>query len=65
MSLLVVAGVLIGSVVLSLMFPKKLQEHDEVSHDPLDPADDPGAPDPAAGMSPCARSGREGEGVNG
>jgi tellurite resistance protein TerC len=43
-SLLVVAGVLIGSVVLSLMFPKQLEEHDEVTHDPLDPADDPARP---------------------
>jgi tellurite resistance protein TerC len=43
-SLLVVAGVLIGSVVLSLMFPKELEEHDAVSHDPLDPGDDPVRP---------------------
>ena len=43
-SLLVVAGVLAGSVVLSLMFPKELEEHDEVSHDPLTAADDPVRP---------------------
>ncbi len=43
-SLLVVAGVLIGAVVLSLMFPKELETHDEVSHDPLDPRDDPPGP---------------------
>jgi tellurite resistance protein TerC len=43
-SLLVVAGVLGGSVVASLMFPKQLQEHDEVSHDPLDESDDPPGP---------------------
>jgi tellurite resistance protein TerC len=43
-SLVVVAAVLIGSVVLSLMFPKQLDEHDAVSHDPLDPGDDPVRP---------------------
>jgi tellurite resistance protein TerC len=43
-SLLVVAGVLVGSVVLSLMFPRQLDEHDAVSHDPLDPGDDPTRP---------------------
>ncbi|NNC29128.1 TerC family protein [Longimicrobium terrae] len=43
-SLLVVAGVLGGSVVASLMFPKQLEEHDEVTHDPLDESDDPPGP---------------------
>jgi tellurite resistance protein TerC len=43
-SLLVVAGVLAGAVVLSLMFPKQLEEHDEVSHSPLTSADDPVRP---------------------
>jgi tellurite resistance protein TerC len=43
-SLLVVAGVLAGAVVLSLMFPKELEKHDEVSHDPLTAADDPVRP---------------------
>lgn len=43
-SLGVVASVLIGSVVLSLVFPKKLEEHAEVSHDPLTSADDPARP---------------------
>jgi tellurite resistance protein TerC len=43
-SLLIVAGVLIGSVVLSLKFPKELEEHDAVTHDPLDPGDDPVRP---------------------
>lgn len=41
-SLGVVAGVLGLSVVASLMFPKELEEHQVVSHDPLDPADDSG-----------------------
>ena len=40
-SLLVVAGVLLGSVALSLMFPK---QHAEVTHDPLDERDDPPGP---------------------
>lgn len=44
LSLGIVAGVLVGSVVLSLIFPKQLEEHDEVSHDPLNPADDPVRP---------------------
>ena len=44
LSLGVVAGVLIGSVVASLMFPKQLEEHDEVTHDPLTQADDPVRP---------------------
>jgi tellurite resistance protein TerC len=44
LSLGIVAFVLIGSVVGSLMFPKALEEHDEVSHDPLDPGDDPARP---------------------
>jgi tellurite resistance protein TerC len=43
-SLLVVAGVLAASVVLSLMFPRELETHDEVTHDPLDPGDDPVRP---------------------
>jgi tellurite resistance protein TerC len=43
-SLGVVAGVLGLSVVASLMFPKKLEEHPEVTHDPLDPTDDAGVP---------------------
>jgi tellurite resistance protein TerC len=43
-SLAVVALVLVGSVVLSLMFPKELEEHDEVTHDPLTAADDPVRP---------------------
>jgi tellurite resistance protein TerC len=43
-SLLVVAGVLGAAVVLSLMFPKQLETHDEVTHDPLDPGDDPARP---------------------
>jgi tellurite resistance protein TerC len=42
LSLLIVAGVLIGSVVASLMFPQKGKI--EVTHDPLDPADDPVRP---------------------
>ncbi|HEX2211171.1 MAG TPA: hypothetical protein VHG93_26040, partial [Longimicrobium sp.] len=44
LSLGVVAGVLIGSVVASLMFPKQLEAHDEVTHDPLTQADDPVRP---------------------
>lgn len=44
LSLAVVAGVLITSVVASLMFPKEVEEHDPVSHDPLNPADDPPGP---------------------
>jgi tellurite resistance protein TerC len=44
LSLLIVAGVLIGSVVASLMFPKAVEEHDQVTHDPLDPSDDPNRP---------------------
>ena len=43
-SLGVVAVVLIGSVVLSLMFPKEAEEHPQVTHDPLDPTDDPPGP---------------------
>jgi tellurite resistance protein TerC len=39
-SLLVVTGVLAGSVVASLVFPKR----DELSHDPLDEHDDDGKP---------------------
>ena len=43
-SLVVVAGVLALSVVASLMFPQEVEEHDQVSHDPLDPSDDPNRP---------------------
>jgi tellurite resistance protein TerC len=43
-SLVVVAGVLISSVVLSLMYPKELDEHDAVTHNPLDEGDDPARP---------------------
>ena len=43
-SLGVIAAVLGGAVVASLMFPKEAQEHAPVSHDPLDPADDPATP---------------------
>jgi tellurite resistance protein TerC len=43
-SLGIVAGVLAASVIGSLMFPKKVEEHPEVTHDPLDPADDPTRP---------------------
>ena len=43
-SLGVVVAVLVGSVVLSLMFPKQLDDHDAVSHDPLDAGDDPVRP---------------------
>jgi tellurite resistance protein TerC len=43
-SLLVVAGVLGGSVVASLIWPKALEEHKEVTHDPLDASDDSGLP---------------------
>jgi tellurite resistance protein TerC len=41
-SLLIVAGVLIGSVIASLIFPQKPTA--EVTHDPLDPSDDPPGP---------------------
>jgi tellurite resistance protein TerC len=44
LSLGIVAGVLVGSVVASLMFPKAVEAHAEVTHDPLDPADDPARP---------------------
>ena len=40
-SLLVVALVLGGSVVLSLMFPRQAEEQSPVTHDPLDASDDP------------------------
>jgi hypothetical protein len=43
-SLAVVAGVLGFSVVASLIWPKALEGHHEVTHDPLDPADDSGVP---------------------
>jgi len=44
LSLAVVAGVLIASVVASLMFPKQVEELADVSHDPLNQADDPPGP---------------------
>lgn len=44
LSLAVVAGVLILSVVGSLMFPKAAEEQAPVSHDPLDESDDPVRP---------------------
>ena len=44
LSLGVVAGVLGASVVGSLMFPKTLEEHPEVTHNPLDQSDDPQGP---------------------
>ena len=43
-SLGVVAGVLGLSVVGSLAFPQVLEENPEVTHDPLDQADDPARP---------------------
>jgi len=43
-SLGVVAGVLGFSVVASLIWPKALEAHKEVTHDPLDPSDDPPGP---------------------
>jgi tellurite resistance protein TerC len=43
-SLGVVAAVLVGSVVLSLLRPKELEEHPEVTHDVLDESDDPPGP---------------------
>jgi tellurite resistance protein TerC len=39
-SLGVVAGVLVGSVLLSLAFPKEVDEHPQTTHDPLDEGDD-------------------------
>ncbi|HEX5726771.1 MAG TPA: TerC family protein [Longimicrobiaceae bacterium] len=42
LSLGVVAGVLGGSVVASLLFPREVEEHRPVTHDPLDPGDDSG-----------------------
>ncbi|HYW10575.1 MAG TPA: TerC family protein [Longimicrobium sp.] len=44
LSLGIVAGVLIGSVVASLMFPKEVEENPSVTHDPLDSSDDPVRP---------------------
>ncbi|HEX6039633.1 MAG TPA: TerC family protein [Longimicrobium sp.] len=44
LSLGIVAGVLAASVIGSLMFPKEVEEHPEVTHDPLDPSDDPARP---------------------
>ena len=44
LSLCIVAGVLASSVVASLMFPKAAEENEPVSHDPLDPSDDPPGP---------------------
>ena len=41
LSLGVIALVLIASVVLSLVFPKKASAHDPVIHDPRIPRDDP------------------------
>jgi tellurite resistance protein TerC len=43
-SLGVVAGVLAASVIGSLMFPKALEEHPEVTHDPLSLPEDPEGP---------------------
>ena len=43
-SLGVVAGVLLLSVLGSLMFPKAGKEHPQTTHDPLDPDDDPVRP---------------------
>lgn len=43
-SLGVVAGVLGGSVVASLIWPKEAEENAPVTHDPLDPSDDPPGP---------------------
>jgi tellurite resistance protein TerC len=44
LSLLVVAGVLTGSVVASLMFPKELEENPQVAQSPLELGDDPNCP---------------------
>jgi tellurite resistance protein TerC len=44
LSLAVVAGVLTLSVIASLMFPQAVKEQADVSHDPLDPSDDPPGP---------------------
>ncbi|HYJ80540.1 MAG TPA: TerC family protein [Longimicrobiaceae bacterium] len=43
-SLAVVASVLVGSVVLSLVWPRHAEAHRPVTHDPLDEADDPDRP---------------------
>ena len=43
-SLLVVAGVLVASVVASLLFPREVEENCPVSHDVLDQSDDPEGP---------------------
>jgi tellurite resistance protein TerC len=43
-SLGIVAGVLITSVIASLMFPKEVEEHCAVTHDVLDQSDDPEGP---------------------
>jgi tellurite resistance protein TerC len=40
LSLLIVTAVLVGSVVLSLMFPKELEENPQVTRDPLEDSDD-------------------------
>ncbi len=45
LSLGVVAGVLAASVAASLMWPREVEEHPQVTHDPLDPTDDPPMPD--------------------
>ncbi|MDQ3308536.1 MAG: TerC family protein [Gemmatimonadota bacterium] len=42
LSLGVVVGVLAASVIASLVFPKKVEEHSPVAHDPLDASDDTG-----------------------
>jgi tellurite resistance protein TerC len=44
LSLGIVAGVLISSVVASLLFPREVEENCAVSHDVLDEADDPAGP---------------------
>lgn len=43
-SLGIVAGVLATSVIASLMFPREVEELKDVSHDVLDPDDDPPGP---------------------
>jgi tellurite resistance protein TerC len=51
LSLGVVAGVLAASVIASLLFPRKAEEHDPVTHDPLDP----GATDGTSPIEPSSR----------
>ena len=52
LSLGIVGLVLGGSVAASLIWPREVEEHRQVSHDPLDPSDDP----PGAVIPPAESS---------